>query len=256
MVTLAARHRAVWLCALLAVTACSMLRPAGPTPLATSLQGLVPHADGDHLVYLWSRPDERGGVDAGIQVERVTAAGPAGEFEVTTSEDGIAVARSWLRDDGHALLLLSEDFGPGERLRYVPPLLQLEMPLVPGERRAAATAEVTRRGDDEHPGSLQVTQVVRVSAAAAVHTALGDFSDAVSVQTVRSVHTPEGIIELSSSMVLVPGIGEVVADGQASGAAPLHRELACARISGRSIGDCHNLIARVEQLRQPGPSAP
>jgi len=255
-VTLTARHRAVWLCALLAVTACSMMRPAGPKPLATSLQKLVPHADGDHLVYVWLRPGESGGVDAGIQVERVTAAGREGEFEVTASEDGMAVGRTRFRDDGHALLLLSEDFGPGERLRYDPPLSQLEMPLVPGERHAAATAEVTRLSDNQRTGSVQVTQVVRVSAAAAVHTALGDFRAAVSVQTVRSVHTPEGIIELSSAMVLVPGIGEVMADGQASGSAPLHRELACARISGRAIGDCHNLIARVEQLRQPGPSAP
>ena len=127
---------------------------------------------------------------------------------------------------------------------------------MPGERRASATAEVTRLADNQHTGSLQVTQVVRASAAAAVHCALGDFSDAVSVQTVRSVHTPEGIVELSSSIVLVPGIGEVVADGQASGSVPMHRELLCAKIGGRSIGDCHNLVARVEQLRRPGPSAP
>ncbi len=256
MVTLTSRHRAVWLCALLGVTACSMLRLAGPKPLATSLQELVPHADGDHLVYLWWRAGESGDVNAGIHVERVTAAGPEGEFEVTTSEDGVAVARTHFRDDGHALLLLSEDFGPGERLRYDPPLSQLEMPLVPGERHGAATAEVTRLSDNQRTGSVQVTQVVRVSAAAAVHTALGDFRAAVSVRTVRSVHTPEGIIELSSAMVLVPGIGEVTADGQVSGSAPLHRELACARISGRSIGDCHNLIAKVEALRRPGTGAP
>ena len=122
MVTLACHHRAVWLCALLGLSACVLTQPAVPKPLATSLQKLVPHADGDHLVYLWRRAAEGGGVDAGIQVERVTAASPAGEFEITTSEDGMAIGRTRLRDDGHALLLLGEDFGPGERVRYDPPL--------------------------------------------------------------------------------------------------------------------------------------
>ena len=256
MVTLAAQHRPVWLCALLGLAACAMLRPAGPKPLATSLQELAPHVAGDHFVYLWQRPDGRGGLDAGIQVERVTAAGAAGEFEVTASEDGVTVARSRLRDDGNALLLLSEDFGPGERVRYDPPLPQLEMPLVPGERRVSATAEVTRLSDQQRTGSLAVTQVVRVSEATAVDCVLGTFGNAVAVHSVRSVHTPEGIVELSSAVVLVPGIGEVVADGQVSGSAPLHRELACARISGRPIGNCHNLIAQVEALRRPGPSVP
>ncbi len=136
-------------------------------------------------------------------------------------------------------------------------LPQLEMPLVAGEHRASATAQVTRLADNQHVGSMQVTQVTRAGAGPAIHSTLGNFENAVSVETVRSLHTPEGRIELSTVVVLVPGIGEIRSDGAASGATAVHRELACATIGGRSLGNCRDLNTRVEELRKAGsPAAP
>src|SRR5512143_1245247 len=61
----------------------TLQRPA--PPLATSLQEISPHADGDHFVYVWKQVLEDGVTRAGIQVEHLTAL-DNGEFEVTLSE--------------------------------------------------------------------------------------------------------------------------------------------------------------------------
>ncbi len=67
------------------------------------------------------------------------------------------------------------------------------------------------------------------------------YERGVVLRTVRSLQFPEGTVELNTTLLLVPGIGEVSSDGSASGAPAVHRTLACATIGGRRVGDCRNL---------------
>ena len=175
-----------------------------------------------------------------------------GEFDVTLSEDGAVIGHTRFRDDGHALLLVSETLGRNLRLSYDPPLPQLDIPLYAGETHATATVTVSALDDDKQVETLQVTQVVQASPAPPVHLPLGDYTHGVQVHTVRTLQFPEGPVELTSTAVLVPGIGEVRSEGAVTGAAPLVRELACATIGGRHIGNCRTLRERVEELEGAG----
>jgi hypothetical protein len=238
----------------LSCLACAHTLHPAQQPLATSVQEFTPHANGDHFVYLWKQVSG-GAVRAGIHVEHFTSL-DNGEFDVTLSEDGALVGRTRFRDDGHTLLLVSETFGRNLRLSYDPPLPQLAIPLYPGETRATATVTVSAFDDDKHLDTLQVTQVVQAQPAPPVHLPLGDYTHAVQVHTLRTLQFPDGPVELSSTALLVPGIGEVRSEGAATGAPPLVRELACATIGGRHIGNCRTLREQVEQLERAGAPNP
>jgi hypothetical protein len=221
--------------------------------LATSLQALVPHTDGDHFVYAFRRVFEGRLVDSGIQVEHVSALHEAEQFEVSLSEDGVATGRVRFRDTGNAIWLLGEDdFPRGLHLAYDPPLPYAEVPLFRGTRRAATTATVTRLSDGVTVGALEVTQIVEAAAAPQVHSALGTFRDAVSMHTTRTLQSPDGSVELNTAVITVLGVGEIRFDGTVVGAPALHRELACATVGGHRLGDCRNLKARVEELESAG----
>jgi len=235
----------------LSCAACTPAAHRPPQPLATSLQELAPHADGDHFVYVWSQALGSGSVRAGIQVEHLTSL-ENGEFDVTLSEDGVVIGHTRFRDDGQALLLLSESLGRSLRLSYDPPLPQLQTPVYAGEFRSAATASVLTVAEGKQLDTLAVTQLVEATAAPPVRSRLGDYAHGVQVRTVRTLQFADGPVELSSTAVLVPGIGEIRSEGAATGAAPLVRELACATIGGRAVGDCQTLRQRVEELEHAG----
>jgi len=245
----------VWLSIALAVgaSACVFVHTK-PSVLASSLEELAPHADRDHFVFIWERFAGSQRVGEGIQVEHVSATGN-GEFEVTVSEDGTPAGRLRVRDDGHALLLLSEDdTSRNMRLSYDPPLPQLTAPLIAGEEHAEAEATVSQLADGQAVGTIHVTQVTDFSAAPDVQSSLGEFKHGVLMHAVRTLHFPEGVTELRTSMVLVPGIGEIRSEGTASGAPLLRRELACALIGGHSVGNCQTLQQRLEKLHDAGPT--
>jgi hypothetical protein len=230
---------------------CTPTLPRPAQPLATSLQDISPHADGDHFVYVWKQVLDDGSVRAGVQVEHMTAL-DNGEFEVTLSEDGAVIGYTRFRDDGHALLLLSETLGRNLQLSYDPPLPQIATPLYPGETRFTATATITVLKDNRRLETLEVTQVVQVGAAAPVHSTLADYPHGVQVSTIRTLEFSDGQVELTNTAVLVPGIGEVRSAGAATGIASLQRELACATIGGQHIGNCRTLRERVEELERAG----
>ena len=224
-----------------------------PAALARSPQELVPHGDRDHLVYVVERTDGGQRTVEGTQVEHMSALDQPGAFEVTLSENGIPTGRVQARDDGHTIWLVSEDDLTRQiRLTYDPPLPYLELPLVAGERRAVSTARMSRLADGQPAGALQVTQVQQLGVAPPGRARFGTYQHAVSVRTVRTLQSPEGTLELSTTMVLVPGIGEVLSDGLASGTPPTHRELVCAIIGGRTIGDCRNLNVILKESTDAG----
>ncbi|MFI5364113.1 MAG: hypothetical protein ACHQ4J_00675 [Candidatus Binatia bacterium] len=235
------------------VSGCALVQTK-PSVLASSLEELAPHADGDHFVYIWERFADGQRLGEGIEVEHVSATG-GGEFEVTVSEDGQPAGRLRVRDDGHALLLLSEDdLSRNMRLSYDPPLPQLTAPLLAAEQRSEATATVSRLADGHAVGTVRVTQITQARAAQDVHSSLGEYKRGVLMHVVRTLYFSEGATELQSSMMLVPGIGEVRSEGAASGAPVLRRALACALIGGHSVGNCQTLQQRLEKLHDAGPT--
>jgi hypothetical protein len=253
----AARRRGRWLLLLagtLGLSACALL-PAGRgrTRLATRLQDLMPLADRNHFVYVFVRIEGGQRIGDGIQVEHVSALVQPNEFEVLLSENGVAVERIHVRETGTAILLLAEDdLVRGVRMTYQPPLPYVEVPLYSGERQAATTAEVTRLVDGRPLGSLQVTQVEQARPGPPLRSRLGAFPHTIVLRMIRTLQDPGGTVRLSTTMVLVPGIGEVRSEGMLAGAPSLQRELACALLGTRRVGDCGNLKPRWEDLSHAG----
>jgi hypothetical protein len=227
---------------LLQVSACTSLGRGTPAmPLVRSLQELVPHGDRDHFVYVWQRIEEGQVVADGIQVEHVTA-GENGEFEVALSENGMASGRMRLRDLGDSLVLQhEEDLARGFGISYEPPLPQIQVPLLAGRYASSASATITRVADGVTVGVVPVTQVLDIRPGPAVKSRVGTYAHSVVLHLVRTLQSPEVAEELTTDTVLVPGIGETSSTGNTPGTPPMRRELACAIIGGRRLGDCSDL---------------
>lgn len=248
----------------LGAQACSLplTTPTGSV-LAESLTHLQPIHDRDHFVYLWQRIIDGRRAGEGIHVEHVTAGERPGEFEIAVTEDGRASEQLKLSASPDSIELIEEeDLGQGFRLTYSPPLTQLRAPVVFGEQTSASTATVTQTSDNKVVNSIEVTQVVSVSPVRTVESSLGTFHPAVAITAVRTLRTPAGAIELKSALVIAPGIGEIRSEGTAHVALQdlaenhptpppviVRRELACAIIGGRAIGDCRMVDEALEKLR-------
>ena len=227
----------------LMVQGCSTL--ARPAQLATSLDTLVPHGDRDHFVFKWERLIDGVAVASGLQVEHVGALAAAGEFEVTLSEDGLASGRVRIRSDGKSMVVVSEDdLTRGVRITYKPPLPYVDVPLNSGQRQATVDANVTGIDDDQALGVLKVTQHQEFAAAAPTQSALGSHPNPISVRTTRRLEGGGETIEITTQLLLVPGLGELRSESTAMQAPRLRRELACAIVGGRAIGDCQKLKLR------------
>ena len=250
------RRSAPCLLGLAALAGCAHLTARPPDtgqPLATSIRELVPHGDRDHLVFVWLRLLDGKQIADGIQVEHTTALGNS-QYETILSENGAGISRTRFVATERAISLLSEDFGPGIRITYDPPLPYLEVPLWAGERRTTTTATMTSQVDGQQLGVMPVTQVLEAQRARPEQSRFGPIANGVRVRTARTLDSPDGQVTLQTTALLVPGLGELRADGRAEGAATLYRELACATISGHSYGDCRNLAALLEELKHAGPT--
>ncbi len=232
------------------LSGCALFGP--PRPLADSVQELVPHSDGDHFVFIWQRTANGKALSNGIQVEHVTAV-EGGDFEITLSENAIGVGRVRIRDVGKGIVLLSEDdLTRGIRLQYDPPLPYLDGPVVTGEQHATSEAKVTALSDGSPVGALRVAQVIQVRPAGVVRSRLGAFDRVVAVDTARTLEGPAGDVKMRTAMLVAPGLGEIRSEGSVADEPLLHRELACALVSGRPIGDCHRLNQTLQELEGAG----
>ncbi|HYD48700.1 MAG TPA: hypothetical protein VEB21_10150 [Terriglobales bacterium] len=247
-------------CAVLSATGCASLRRAkAGDVLAADLRQIQPLHDRDHYVYVWQRLVDGNRQAEGIHVEHVSALPASGQFEIDIAEDGAPSARLRMSYDERLLALIDEeDLSQGIRLTYSPPLPQLVAPLVVGEQQLSATASIRRLQDGDSIEGVAVTQSIRVRQARKVESELGNYDDAVAVRTKRRVHTPAGAIVLDSAVLLVPGIGEIRSEGSTSAPAPpggvakvvvTRRELACAIIAGKAIGDCRKVPEQLARLR-------
>jgi len=229
------------MCLLQAVGCASLGRGTPAMPVVRSLQDLMPHGDRDHFVYVWQRFENGQPVADGVQVEHVTA-GANGEFEVSLSENGVAVGRMLLRDLADRLVLLfEEDMVRGFRISYDPPLSQIQLPLRPGRYESSASATFTGLADGATIGVAPVTQQVEIKPGSAVDSRVGRYAQSVVLGLVRTLRVPDGTEELLTETVVVPGIGETSSTGNTPETLQMHRELACAVIGGRRLGDCAGL---------------
>lgn len=221
-----------------------------------TLRAVLPFQDRDHFVYVWQRIVDGEREAEGVQIEHISALPNANELEVTISEDGTAAGRLRLFYDGKRLDLLSEDdLAGGLRRSYDPPLSQLLAPLADGERAVQSRAVVSRIDDGMALAEIEVEQKVRVSHVDRVDSHLGKFERGVVVEARRTLHTPDGKIEMMSAMLLVPGVGEIRSEGTTMMAnsggirAVMRRELACAIVRDRAIGDCRAVSAQLSAMR-------
>lgn len=226
----------------LAIGGCGMRQPTGEV-LATSLAEIVPHHDRDHFVFIVERPTPEGFRPSSLQVEHISKLERSTEYEVALSEDGMATGKVLIRDDGKTLWLVSEeDYTRGLKLSYEPPLPYLSVPLRSGESTVTTSADLRQLGTNQAAGRLQVTQTTRTAPAPPGQWFAGTYSRAVQLVTERTLHSPEGPVQLTNTTILVPGIGEVRSEGSAAGSPVMRRQLACAIVGNRSVGDCSRLF--------------
>ncbi len=220
--------------------------PVQTKPLfARSLAELVPHNHRDHFVFVVERPGPEGFRATGLQVEHITKLPEANEYEVSLAEDGMATGRVILRDDGSTLwILLEEDFTRGLRLSYDPPIPYVSVPLYPGETTVTSSADLRQLGTNQAAGRLLVTQKTRARHEPPGQWLAGTYATAIRLEVQRSYDGPDGPAQLTSTTVLVPGIGEVRSEGAASGSPVMRRQLACAIVANRRIGNCEVLFRR------------
>lgn len=216
--------------------------------LANSLAEIVPHHDRDHFVFLVERPSPEGFRPSALQVEHVSKLTDSGDYEVALSEDGMATGKVLIRDDGQTLWLVSEeDYTRGFKLTYEPPLPYLSVPLFAGETKATSSADVRQLGTNQAAGRLQVTQTTRTAAAPPGQWMFGTYSRGVQLTTERTLVGPDGPLQLTNVTILVPGVGEVRSEGSAAGSPVLRRQLACAIVANRSVGNCAQLFQLLER---------
>ncbi len=236
--------------ALLSLAACALPQPQAPKRdiLAASPRELMPHADRDHFVFLYQTIANGQPIGKGVEVEHVSAVDAPDEFEVSSSQDGTPIGSSRLRDDGKSIWLLSENADSLDmRLVYDPPLRLLSVPLKAGEVEMTAGVDATRLSSGESLGRLSTHVVVRLGEG---HTRLhfGDPSRAVAFDVLRTLEGKEGTLRFDARSTLLPGIGEVESEVVFSNGVQQRRELVCAIVGGRLIGDCKELARRLEAL--------
>jgi len=244
------------------VSACSTKKAGAGTTLALSPKDVMPLRDRDHYVYIWQRIVAGEREAEGLHVEHISALPGSNEYEVSVSEDGTIAGRLRFFHDGEHVALLSEDdVESGIRRTYEPPLVHLSAPLEFGESGMSSTATVTQIDDGTQIARVNISQRLRISEASDVVSALGNFDSGIVVEARRTVHTPNGDIELLSAALLVPGIGEIRSEGttlssdeiRPDGTPEIHtimrRELACALIGTRTLGDCRAIDDAFGNLR-------
>ena len=231
------------------VCGCSPIRNGGrPVALANSLQEILPHGDRDHLVYVWRKLDARQSL-GGVQVQHFTVVRD-GEFEVTLSENGVALGRMRYTDDGTTLALrYEEDLTRGFRLSYDPPLTQLHVPLLAGRTESSSSATITRLADGLTIGTMPVTQVVTFAPGRSVRSRVGTYGHTVVLQMVRTLQTPARSEELKAETILVPGVGEIQSTASTPETTLVRRQLACAIIGGQRVGECSDIGKLWEESR-------
>ena len=197
-----------------------------------TVQELLPHHAGDEFVYRTTAPS--GGEQ--LLTSHVASTQKPDEFVVTVSKGDQVLTQMHLHDDGHRLATLAE-LAPARNviLVYGDPLPIATLPLVAGEQRFESSVKLLRLSDGQPFTEGKVEQ----SMSARLASEPGAKGQLV-IHYERAMTLPSGTMRSVSEMWIEPGVGEVRSETTIAGAPTQHRELVCAVIAGKHVGECPN----------------
>ncbi|HYD49039.1 MAG TPA: hypothetical protein VEB21_11855 [Terriglobales bacterium] len=217
----------VLLTAVATSAACSAVRPQRTAEVLFrgTPQELVPHSDGDEYIISLSGalpPRE-------VYVQRIERTETPGEFVASLYRGEEVIAEFHLVDDGKSLRYTREVlFEQNVAFLYAEPLPYIYAPLDDAPRSMQTTVDVYRPSDGQPlaRGTIDFSFQAR-------RAGTGSFGEELEIRQQRRVRIGEQTISSETVMFLSPGVGEVRTKGD-----PIESRLVCARIAGRSIGDC------------------
>jgi hypothetical protein len=196
---------------------------------------LFPHQPGNRFVY-------RARGDAG---ERTLTALVSGsdrdeEFLVTLFQGDLVLGQTRIRDDGRSLAIVSE-VGPQQNLAafYREPLPLAVLPLRTGEQPPFRTAvKIVALSDGSVVTEGQIEQTSRVEERRRSFGRKGWFL----IHFERTMVLSQRITRSRSTIWVEPGVGQVRIEMAGAAEEPSERrDLVCAVIGGREVGDCGKL---------------
>jgi hypothetical protein len=231
-------------CAVWLLAGCAAWHVREAIPLYTgSLQEIAPFHDGDHYVYRATRAGE----DWAVQVEHVKALDKPGEFLINLTENGSLIAQMHVRESATAASIVSVVYPEQDAgFLFTQPLPVVEVPLRREVLRSDSTVTVWRLSDGKTLDRGDAYQTVTSEPATAER---ADVSPAeFELQTERTLHFRAGALHSHATAWVARGIGEVRSDDVVQGVPALHRELVCAIVGGRRIGDCGALLSPKKEM--------
>ncbi len=208
----------------------SVPHPTSGVLFEGTVQDLLPHHAGDEFVYRTTGPS--GGEQ--LLTSHVASTAKPDEFVVTVSKGDQVLSQMHLHDDGHRLATLAE-LAPARNviLVYGDPLPIATLPLVAEEQRFESSVKLLRRSDGQlfSEGKVEQTMSARLASEP-------EAKGQVVIRYERAMTLPSGTMRSVSEMWIEPGVGEVRSETTMAGAPTQHRELVCAVIAGKRVGEC------------------
>jgi hypothetical protein len=237
-----AGRSSIVLASVLAVLAagCASKKPAdaqrsAPHPTAGvlfdgTIQDLLPLHAGDRFVYRTSDPSG----EEQLLTTRVAATEKPNEFVATVSKGDLVLTQMHLRDDGRRLTTLAELAPPRNAiLVYGDPLPIATVPLLAEEQRFESSVKLMRLSDGQLIAEGKVEQSMSARLASEP-----EAKGQLVIRYERAMTLPSGTMRSVSEMWIEPGVGEMRSETTIAGAPSQHRELVCAVIAGKRVGEC------------------
>lgn len=230
---------------LLLFPSCTRRTPAPDLPPASVFGGrtadLLPRQAGNRFVYR-----ARGDAGERTLTSLVTAGESDDEFLITLFNGNLVLGQTRLRDDGRTISVVSE-VGPQQNIAvsYREPLPLVRLPLRLGEQpEFRTTVKIVSLSDGAVLAEGEIEQISRVEERKRSFGRRGWFV----LHFERTMVLPQRVTRSRSTIWIEPGIGQVrVEMGADAGTKPSERrDLVCAVIGGREVGDCGSLGKKSE----------
>lgn len=196
---------------------------------------LLPHQPGNRFVYR-----ARGDAGERTLTSLVSAAEREDEFLVTLFNGDLVLGQMRLRDDGRSLSIVGE-VGPQQNLAvlYREPLPLATLPLELGVQPAFRTGvKILSLSDGAVVAEGEIEQTARVEE----RTRWFGRKGWLLFHYERAMVLPTRITRSRSTIWVQPGVGQVRVEMAGAGEEPSERrDLVCALIGGREVGDCSSL---------------
>jgi hypothetical protein len=197
---------------------------------------LLPHQPGNRLVYR-----ARGDAGERTLTSLVTPGERDDEFLVTLFNGNLVLGQTRLRDDGRSIAIVSE-VGPQQNIAvsYREPLPLIQLPLRLGEQpEFRTTVKILNLSDGAVLAEGEIQQVASVAERKRSFGRRGWYL----LHFERTMVLPQRATRARSTIWIEPGIGQVRVEmgTEVDGKPSERRDLVCAVIGGRQVGDCRAL---------------